>query len=321
MSEVIESNPPNRRESAQPEQTESAQPAETERVQSAETDSNEFPRWLRQLDQLLPIYSQFLVEGNIRDVHLIRNQDGVLLLPIVNCLWELLRDRGCEGLVIYDRVSGIRVFPEDRRQVVERKAGSALGSRKERAILNPWRSFSGPCLNWRPLATSVAPSSSTTPRGSSGPPTKWKTPSSIFSRPARSSPIPPTNCAGPTAGNWCSIPSSGCWNEPTIYPRGSPAGNDRVRTVVVDSPNQQVRLAVAERLARDLPGVDGMSDHDRSNAINVFANLSSGLSVRAMMQIRSLARSQDLPVCADRRRDSLLQGGHHRQSVAPKVPV
>ena len=72
-------------------------------------------------------------------------------------------------------------------------------------------------------------------------------------------------------------------------------GNDRIRTVVAELPDQQARLAVATRLAGDLPGVDALSEHDRSSAINVFASLTDGLTVRAMMQIRTVARSQDLP--------------------------
>ena len=91
------------------------------------TSVDAFPRWLRQLAQYLPICSQFVVEGNTRDVHLVRSEDGLLLQPVVSCLWELLREQGCEGLLIYDRVSGIRVFPDDRRQVIEQKLGTPPG--------------------------------------------------------------------------------------------------------------------------------------------------------------------------------------------------
>ena len=74
MSEVIESPPPNR--------PVIAQPAERDGVQAAQGESKEFPRWLRQLDQLLPICSQFLAEGNIRDVQLIRSEDGCFSYPL-----------------------------------------------------------------------------------------------------------------------------------------------------------------------------------------------------------------------------------------------
>ena len=93
----------------------------------AAIDLDAFPRWLRQLAQYLPICSQFVVEGNIRDVHLVRSEDGLLFQPIVNCLWELLREQGCEGVLIYDRISGFQIFPEDRQQAVEQKLGTRLG--------------------------------------------------------------------------------------------------------------------------------------------------------------------------------------------------
>ena len=286
MSVVIKPNPPNRRESGQA--------AQTEGVQSAETDSNEFPRWLRQLEQLLPIYSQFLVEGNIRDVHLIRSEDGVLLLPIVNCLWELLRNRGCEGLVIYDRVSGIRVFPQDRRQVIERKAGSTLGNRRAN---NP-QSLEELQHTLFELAASrnlccavVIDYASRLVRAAD------QLEDAEFDFFAACQKLADTTheLRRPDSGQLVFNPIFWLVERANDLPAWFTVGSDRIRTVVVDSPNQQVRLAVAERLARDLSGIDRMSAHDRSNATNVFASLTSGLTIRAMMQIRSLARSQDVP--------------------------
>ena len=287
MSEEIESGAPNH--------TESAQPAETEGVDGAETESKEFPRWLRQLEQLLPICSQFLVEGNIRDVHLIRSEDGVLLLPVVQSLWELLRDRGCEGLVIYDRVSGFRVFPANRRQEVERKAGASFSGRrgnKPQPLEEVQRQLHDLSAS-RDLCSAVVMDYASRLVRSAG--FLERDEFEFFAACQKLADTTHELRRAPKAGDWSLIPSSGWLIERTISPTWFAVGNDRIRTVVVDSPDQQVRLAVAERLARDLPGVDEMSDHDRSNATHVFASQTSGLTVRAMMQIRSLARSQDLP--------------------------
>ncbi len=286
MSEVVESSPPNR--------AASAQPAEGDGVQAAEGESTEFPRWLRQLDQLLPICSQFLVEGNIRDVQLIRSEDGVLLLPVVNCLWELLRDRGCEGLVIYDRVSGIRVFPEDRRPAVERKAGAALGRPRgsNPQALGVLQRHLFELASARELCCGVVIDyASRLVRAIDH---LDETEFDFF---AACQKLADTTheLRRPDGRRLVFNPIFWLVHRANDLPAWFAVGNDRIRTVVVDSPDQQVRLAVAERLARDLPGIDGMSDHDRLNATNVFASLTSGLTVRAMMQIRSLARSQDLP--------------------------
>ena len=294
MSEVIESTAPNHTERAQPAETEGVPPAETVGVEGAETGSKEFPRWLRQLEQLLPICSQFLVEGNIRDVHLIRSEDGVLLLPVVQCLWELLRDRGCEGLVIYDRVSGFRVFPQDRRQEVERKAGASFGSRRgnnpqpleevQRQLYDLSASRDLCCAVVMDYASRLVRSGD-------------HLDGIEFEFFAACQKLADTTheLRRPQGGRLVFNPIFWLVDRANDLPAWFAVGNDRIRTVVVDSPDQQVRLAVAERLARDLPGVDEMSDHDRSNATHVFASQTSGLTVRAMMQIRSLARSQDLP--------------------------
>ena len=266
-----------------------------EEAQLAQREGTAFPRWLRQLAQYLPICSQFVVEGNIRDVHLIRSDDGPLLLPIINCLWELFHQRGCEGLLIHDRVSGIRVFPEDRRQLVERELGASVARQRGRnpqsldALqrqlfeISSSREFS--CAVVIDYASRLVRSANELDE------TEYD-----FFAACQKLADTTHELRRPVGDRLVFNPIIWLVDRANDLPAWFVVGNDRIRTVVADMPDQQVRLTVAERLARDLPGVDAMSERDRSNATDVFASLTSGLTVRAMMQIRTLARNQSLPL-------------------------
>ena len=260
----------------------------------AATSVDAFPRWLRQLAQYLPICSQFVVEGNTRDVHLVRSEDGLLLQPVVSCLWELLREQGCEGLLIYDRVSGLRVFPDDRRQVIEQKLGTPLGrqGRNELQSLEALQQQLFDVSACRELccafvieyASRLVKSANDLEDAEYG----------FFTACGKLADTT-YELRRPDTGRLVFNPIVWLVDQANDLPAWFVVGNDRIRTVVADMPDQQARQAVAERLARDLPGVDAMSAEDRSSAAGAFASLTDGLTVRAMMQIRSVARSQDLP--------------------------
>ena len=278
MSEAVESSASDGAESAEP----------------AVMGTEAFPRWLRQLAQYLPICSQFVVEGNIRDVHLIRSNDGVLLLPIVNCVWELFQQRGCESLLIFDRVSGLRVFPEDRQQLVERKLGISLGRRRgnnQHSLEDLQRQLFDFSSSREICCGVIIDYASRLVRSANN---LEDTEYDFF---AACQKLADTTheLRRPDGGQLVFNPIVWLVDRANDLPAWFVVGNDRIRTVVADLPDQAVRLTVAERLARDLPGFDEMSDLERSSATSVFASLTSGLTVRAMMQIRTLARGQDLP--------------------------
>ena len=271
----------------------SAPPPPTD-VRPATAGVDAFPRWLRQLAQYLPVCSQFVVEGNIRDVHLVRSEDGLLLQPVVSCLWELLRERGCEGLLIHDRVSGIRVFPDDRRPAIERKLGTGPGrpGRNQSQSLEALRQRLFEVSASRELCCAfVIDYASRLVRSAND----LDEAEYDFFAACRKLADTTHELRRPDAGRPVFNPIVWLVDQANDLPAWFVVGNDRIRTVVADMPDQQARLAVAERLARDLPGVDAMSEEDRSSAAGAFASLTDGLTVRAMMQIRTMARAQDLP--------------------------
>ena len=259
-------------------------------------DLDAFPRWLRQLAQYLPICSQFVVEGNIRDVHLVRSEDGLLMQPVVNCLWELFREQGCEGILIYDRVAGIQVFPSDRQQAIEEKlegrlhrSGPRGGSGHSLETLQQ-RLFEVSAS--RELCCAFVIDYASRLVASAG---RLEDEEHEFFSACQKLADTTHELRPPQAGQLVFNPIVWLADQANDLPAWFVVGNDRIRTVVADMPDQQARLAVAGRLARDLPGVGEMDEREREKATDTFASLTDGLTVRAMMQIRSIARSQDLP--------------------------
>jgi energy-coupling factor transporter ATP-binding protein EcfA2 len=84
----------------------------------AENAADFMPRWLRDLERLLPIRSQFVVSGNIRDHFLMPLENGASTpAPLTRCLWSSLRRQGYRFLLIFDPVEGLRPYPNEPEAV------------------------------------------------------------------------------------------------------------------------------------------------------------------------------------------------------------
>ena len=71
------------------------------------------PRWIRDLTRLLPIRSQFVVAGNIRDTFITPLANGTTLAPLVRCLWIHLSELDYRFILVYDPVEGLRPYPNE----------------------------------------------------------------------------------------------------------------------------------------------------------------------------------------------------------------
>jgi hypothetical protein len=71
------------------------------------------PRWIRDLTRLLPIRSQMVLAGNIRDSFLTPHAAGLTLAPLLRCLWTHLQPLDYRFLLIFDPVDGLRPYPNE----------------------------------------------------------------------------------------------------------------------------------------------------------------------------------------------------------------
>lgn len=80
-------------------------------------------RWLADLERLLPIRSQFVVSGDIRDSFIVPMASGAALVPLIRAAWETLKKRGYRFFLVYDPADGLRVYPDEQ---AERELASRL---------------------------------------------------------------------------------------------------------------------------------------------------------------------------------------------------
>ncbi len=69
------------------------------------------PRWIGDLLRFLPIRSQFVVAGNIRDSFLTPLAGATTLAPLLRCLWVHLAPLDYRCLLVYDPIDGLRPYP------------------------------------------------------------------------------------------------------------------------------------------------------------------------------------------------------------------
>ncbi|MBN9682278.1 ATP-dependent Clp protease ATP-binding subunit [Corallococcus sp. NCSPR001] len=78
----------------------------------ATQNSFEKPRWLRDLLRFLPLKSQFVLSGNVRDQQLFETRPGVVTpRPMTHVLASELREAGYAHVFTYDPVTGFKVIP------------------------------------------------------------------------------------------------------------------------------------------------------------------------------------------------------------------
>jgi hypothetical protein len=71
------------------------------------------PRWIRDLTRLLPIRSQMVLAGNIRDSFLTPHAAGTTLVPLLRCLWTHLVPLNYRFILVYDPIEGLRPYPNE----------------------------------------------------------------------------------------------------------------------------------------------------------------------------------------------------------------
>ena len=76
------------------------------------------PRWLRDLVRFLPLKSQFVLSGNVRDLQIAPSgAGGHAPAPLVHALHLELAAHGYEATLVYDLVSGFRAFGTSEAEV------------------------------------------------------------------------------------------------------------------------------------------------------------------------------------------------------------
>lgn len=256
------------------------------------------PRWVRDLTRFLPLKSQFVLTGNVRDLH-IRSLNGRLMAaPLTDVLSAALTEAGYSDVVRYDPLNGFGLLPRpdgsegDANAVLTRlgltpsngraAAGVELfGSTLERVV----------ALDGPPIAVVADFASRLIVRNDalSPPEQQLFTRALILSQTAQARPNGPERAARFNTIIWI-VENVG------DLPDWLTIDNPRVRHIPIAPPDRTARKAVASSLVRGLPGGRDAAPEAIIEAENDLVDATEGMLLVDLNAIAQLARTEKVPL-------------------------
>ncbi|MFF8726349.1 AAA family ATPase [Streptomyces sp. NPDC015171] len=296
------------------------------------TKEDRLPPFVEELTGTLGVHAQYVLHGNIRDLHLVRRRGRDEFHPLLDVLWNPLRKKGYDALVLCDQVSGFRVAEvgagEARAVVAELLQGPGefpgQTAAQRQAVLDRIRNIT---KGWaeqrnemvrdgrrlRPLRVALVVDHASRLLTDPSRPTPDERDFFLacLKLADEAEPLPPRT--GPGV-----VPlKPGAFN-PVIWladgdrdvPGWLLAGSERIRAVAVPEADADERGTMAGLLHRNYEKYPGHGSRDgaaapagadaaeTARAVGAFARAASGLSLRAMEESVKLARSRGLPFAA-----------------------
>lgn len=271
----------------------------------------EKPRWLRDLVRFLPLKSQFVLSGNIRDLQLAEFPAGsgqAVPLPLLECLCEELRALGYANVIAYDPLTGFRVLPrpgEARDAAADAlltelglqpaggsaPAGLELFAETLRRIVER----EGPRIA---VLADFASQMVVRPDALLNEEHRAFTRALILSQRAQ-----PRRAEGASAALFNTV----VWivEKEGDLPDWLLIGNPRVRHIPVSRPDHHFRRPLARSLLRVLPGADTAPPEQVAAAVEAFVDETEGMLLVDLNAIVQLARTERIEL--SRIRDAIRQ--------------
>jgi len=249
------------------------------------------PKWLDDITATLGVHSQYVVWGNVRDLHLMPGPNGPAPADTVRVLAEALQGHGIPLVLVHDPVTGIDVYGDDaRRPAAAELTGLALGGGPVPVTLAGLSTVIRRLVEDRALnAALIIPYAS---RLAVDPSNLQAEEHEFFvavERLSRSA-TPRSVDGGPSLHN----PIIWLLSREQDFPHWVAAGNDQLRTVVVPQPD----LGQREAMGRFTLRVMGTTDDDAEvdEAVATLAGATESMSLRAVRDCVRMSHSLGLPV-------------------------
>ena len=267
--------------------------------EDVKTETAQKPRWLRDLVRFLPLRSQFVLSGNVRDLQIHEPAPGeVTAVPLIADLVDQLRWSGYEGIIIYDPVGGYRSAPtqastSERGNELLRSIGlmpangSAPGGIDSLVhTLERFVALDGP-----PAALLVDFASRLIVRNDALSQIEHQ----LFSRALVHS---HSARARPAGAERLPYFNTIVWivDKEGDLPDWFLVGNPRVRHIPIAKPDHIARKNIAPFLIRSLPGSRESSPEEIERATTSFVDETEGLLLLDLNAIAQLARSEGLNI-------------------------
>jgi ATP-dependent Clp protease ATP-binding subunit ClpB len=261
------------------------------------------PRWARELQRLLPIRSQFVFAGNIRDSFLLPGDNSLSVMPLVSGLWSTLSGIGYECMVVYDRIDGIRVMPNtsDAFTRVEALLGVKLTEGKLDTSYEKLRNYIRAVTEAKGKDKSPAPRIAFVVDYASRIAVRdnelTEVEHEFFIACEKFSETAVPIALHGQVGIHFFNPLIWLVNKLEDMPSWYLIGNERVHALMVERPDFDTRKLAAKTLLQNFPN-SSTETYNNQNIDELFANLTDGMSLRSMVSITRLAKSQKIALSA-----------------------
>lgn len=252
------------------------------------------PRWLADFDRLLPIRSQFVVSGDIRDSFLTPLPSGPALVPLLRALWERLHGHGYRCLLVYDPADGLRVYPAEPepRALAERLFELKLANGSQPVSLETLAAImknvaaqrEARCALVVDFASRLARQADHLNEGEH----RFFVAAEKLS--LNAAPVVPKEGGGTPLFN----PVLWLVNRAQDLPSWFTLDSERVASLVVARPDHETREAAARQLAPLFAGFAEADEAARQQFIKSFSDGTEGMSLTALSDITEIASRQKL---------------------------
>jgi energy-coupling factor transporter ATP-binding protein EcfA2 len=269
------------------------------------------PRWLKDLERLLPIRSQFIISGNIRDSLLTSaGQQAWFLVPLLRGLWDTLRRQGYRYLLVYDPADGVRVYPNEpavvelATKIHELKLQDGVMPMGLESLIQLMRKLNASREARGALILDFASRLARAPDHLDAGEHRFFVAAEKLSLAANpivptpaattTEPVPPPAPATPVSPLFNPI----LWlvNRPQDLPSWFALDSERIASLIISRPDYESRETAARQLVTLFPGHAAVDAMARAEAVRRLADSTDGLTLTALADITQLAVKQGIGI-------------------------
>lgn len=257
------------------------------------------PRWLRDLLRFIPLKSQFVLFGNVRDLQASEIAPNIITpLPFNQTLYNSLYEVGYVHIITYTPLTGFQWVAnptqslQDGAILMQQLGLTVTGDRASgnidslNSVLEKWQTITG-----QPIALCIDFASCLLSHRDNLSPAEH----SLFTRALVTSHQAKARPAGEHNQPFF---NSVFWvvEKETDLPDWFTVNNPRIRAIPVAKPDSQIRRALAPNLLVSLAGFSSLIESEKESLLNDFIDETEGLLLLDLVAIVQLARIEEVEI-------------------------